>query len=629
MSTTSLPSAIAANRQLQTLAHNLDGWVFTDFDRARQALDVLADGLGPKAPFELRLAYHRHAAFLHNQWQHYEPALEHARTVVRLLENRRQPAALVEAWADVAAIHLNRRDWSAAQTALDHARKHMSDATPETVRAHVAGREGFFHLHLNNPTQALAAFQEAEKGLLNLEEDAALKHYYIFTLVLSGLGDLYERLGDKENSLRAYRRVLPIVESRGLRPRRAWHYLNAGRAALASDDTEEAKFFFEQVLKFADEGDTDARTHALGNLGILAFLSDQADRAVALLNEAAAQYENPVKESDFTNLAKIEGWRAGLLLRSGDTAAAEAHLEKAYAYGEHGLDRQHQAQVCLNLAALYAEQRDFEKAYRWQRRATELTSEYFTTLNNRERQELEVRHQLERSRQEAQLARLRVASLQLRALRAQMNPHFMFNALNAIQGLITSGRNTEAGDYLAKFAKMMRHTLEYSDLEVVTLEEEIEFLERYLDINRKLRFRGRLQFRIVPPMGADADEIHVPTMILQPFVENAIEHGLRPRQEGHLRLEFQLGADGQTLLCTIEDDGIGYNHSRQAQSAAPEFQQHRSRGMDITRERLTLLHQLQQRPDAEPFIKIIDLADRTGGQRSGTRVEVVLPVMEG
>ena len=162
----------------------------------------------------------------------------------------------------------------------------------------------------------------------------------------------------------------------------------------------------------------------------------------------------------------------------------------------------------------------------------------------------------------------------------------------------------------------------------MTLEEEIEFLERYLDINRKLRFRGRLQFRIVPPDGADADEIHVPTMILQPFVENAIEHGLRPRQAGHLRVEFQLAPDGHTLLCIIEDDGIGYNQGRGTQSVAPEFQQHRSRGMDITRERLTLLHQLQQRGTAsEPFIRIIDLGDRTAGQRTGTRVEVVLPVM--
>ena len=225
------------------------------------------------------------------------------------------------------------------------------------------------------------------------------------------------------------------------------------------------------------------------------------------------------------------------------------------------------------------------------------------------------------------MAKLRVASLQLRALRAQMNPHFMFNALNAIQGLITSGRNNEAESYLAKFAKMMRHTLEYSDLEVVALEQEVEFLERYLDINRKLRFRDRLHYQIVPPRGIDLTDLNVPTMILQPFVENAIEHGIRPRQEGNLRIEFHLSENGQSLRCIIEDDGVGYNKGREKQREGAAFQSHRSRGMDITRERLSLLHQLQKHESGD-FIRIHDLGDLTQGERSGTRVEVLLPILE-
>jgi two-component system LytT family sensor kinase len=616
-----------STRHLRLLCQEMETWAFTDFDRARHAQEALAEKLaGIKAPSDVRLTYHRNAAFLHNQSQVFDAALDHARQVIRLLDRQGSAAARLEAWADLAAIHLNRRDWAEAQSSIDRARQYLQPDTPPVLRAHVACREGFLHLHLGNLTQALAAFQEAEKDLLELDEEGPLKHFYIRTLVLSGLGDLYERLGDKENSLEAYRRVLPIVEQYRLRPRRAWHYLNAGRAALAGNDNDQAGVCFERALHFAAQGDADVRTLALGNLGILAFLNEHPDRALALLGEAATQYESPAKESDFTNLAKIESWRAGLLFQLNDPAAAELHLEKSFEFGALGHDRHHQAQVCLNLAAFHAENGRHEQAYLWQRRATDLTAEHFNTLLNRERQELEARYQLERSRQEAQLARLRVAGLQMRALRAQMNPHFLFNALNAIQGLITSSRNTEAGDYLAKFAKMMRHTLEYSDLEVVTLEQEVEFLERYLDINRKLRFRERLQFRIVPPAGADLDDLHIPTMIVQPFVENAIEHGLRPRQEGHLRLEFHLGADGRTLLCVIEDDGIGYNQARERQSAAPEFQQHRSRGMEITRERLTLLHQLQHRT-GETFIKITDLADRSGESRTGTRVEVLLPLM--
>ncbi|HNE28626.1 MAG TPA: ATP-binding protein, partial [Saprospiraceae bacterium] len=148
-----------------------------------------------------------------------------------------------------------------------------------------------------------------------------------------------------------------------------------------------------------------------------------------------------------------------------------------------------------------------------------------------------------------------------------------------------------------------------------------------LELNRKLRFDGKLDFRIVPPPGADPDDLYIPTMIVQPFVENAIEHGLRPKKEGKLRIEFHLTDNENTLMCSIEDDGVGYNKGKEKQLRAPEFQSHRSRGLEITRDRLTLLHQLRKTP-AVQFIRIIDLEEHEGSRHSGTRVEVLLPVLE-
>jgi sensor histidine kinase YesM len=117
-------------------------------------------------------------------------------------------------------------------------------------------------------------------------------------------------------------------------------------------------------------------------------------------------------------------------------------------------------------------------------------------------------------------------------------------------------------------------------------------------------------------------------MILQPFVENAIEHGLRPKQEGRLTIRFELLAEDEKLLrCIIEDDGIGYNKGREKHTPLPGFQKHRSRGMEITTERLSLLHELQHHVGVN-FLQINDLADLTLGSRSGTRVEVLLPLME-
>ncbi len=623
-------SALAPERlqYLRQLCHSLGHWAYTDFEKARQVMDELAPQVTADLPLDIRLAFHRHAAFLENQWNRFEAALEHATATIALLEQRNETLPLAEAWLDAAAPQLNRRDWPAVQHCLDRARHYLQGAESPRLHAQVACREGYLQLHLGNFSQALDALLESEKTLLGLGETAQLPDFYILALVTGGLGDLYERLDEKEKSLDAYRRVLPIVEKHGLRPRLAWHYLNAGRAALAQNDLAEARLCFDNVPRFAGEGDHEARAHALANLGILAFLENQPAAAVSsLFDEAAKQIEQPVKPADFTNLSRIERWRAELLLRLGDAADAEIHLEKAFEIGQKGHDLHHLKQVSQALAALSADKEDFMQAYQWQSVATELAEQHFHDLRDRERQELEARYELERSRQEAQMARLRVTGLQSRALRAQMNPHFLFNALNAIQGFITSGRNNEAETYLARFAKLMRQTLEYSGVEVVTLAQEIEFLNRYLELNRKLRFDSKLDFRIVPPPGADPDDLCIPTMIVQPFVENAIEHGLRPKREGKLRIEFHLTDNEHTLLCSIEDDGVGYNKGREKQMKTPEYQSHRSRGLEITRERLKLLHQMRKTP-ALQFVRIADLSETDENRKTGTRVEVLLPILE-
>ncbi|MCS6929619.1 MAG: histidine kinase [Saprospiraceae bacterium] len=614
---------------LRVRCEELERWMFTDFSAARKVMEEIEAALRQDTPVDILAAYCSHRAFLENQWNHFETALTYLERALQSWERLNNDERVAEAHLDITAVHINRRDWQAAEQSLERARYFLSKY-PENQRLNgqLACREGFLNLHLSNHRKALEKLQEAERTLMALGEKATLKDFYILTLVISGLGDLYERMDEEDSSLEAYLRALPIVEQHRLRPRLPWHYLNAGRAAIAQNDATYARECFERVLQFANEEEIEAKAHALANLGILALLQGDNQRAALLFDEAAAQFANPSSPSDFTNLSKIQAWRAELLWQLHQTQQAETHFEQAYDFGKRGHDLNHLAHVCQALAQLCAARGDYKAAYHWQQQSTEIIEQHYLQVRDRERQEIEIRHNLERIRQEAQLAKLRVASLQQRALRAQMNPHFLFNALNAIQGLITSGRNDEAETYLARFAKLMRHTLEYSDLEVVTLEQEIEFLERYLDLNRRLRFRNRLHYTIVLPTQVDPAELFIPAMIVQPFVENAIEHGLRPRLEGNLKVEFRLMEDENTLLCLIEDDGIGFNNGREKQKAQPlSYQRHRSRGMDITRERLTLLHQLHKNSGMQ-FIRIVDLSDKTQGERTGTLVEVILPVLD-
>jgi len=222
------------------------------------------------------------------------------------------------------------------------------------------------------------------------------------------------------------------------------------------------------------------------------------------------------------------------------------------------------------------------------------------------------------------MLRLQATSLQLKALRAQMNPHFMYNALNSIQNYITSKEVKDAAKYLAKFAKLMRQSLDYSDLEIISLEKEKEFLEDYLFINQKLRFRDKLRYKITMADEIEEDIIGVPTMIVQPYVENAIEHGLRTKEGGMVQVDFRL-KDDYTILCTVQDNGIGRKRAKEIKEKEKTYLNHRSKGTSITEDRLRLLH--NSRFVEKVFVFTSDLTNDKN-EVKGTKVEILIPIKE-
>ena len=172
----------------------------------------------------------------------------------------------------------------------------------------------------------------------------------------------------------------------------------------------------------------------------------------------------------------------------------------------------------------------------------------------------------------------------------------------------------------------MRQSLDHSDLEIISLEKEIDFIENYLYINEKLRFQEKLNYKIIVDDEIEEDILGVPTMIVQPYVENAIEHGLRSRDKGILTVTFTLSEDedNEIILCVVEDNGIGREKAAELKMEDPQFQNHRSKGTRITEERLSILHNSKD----EHFVETIDLKDATTGEATGTRVEIQIPIME-
>jgi ligand-binding sensor domain-containing protein/putative methionine-R-sulfoxide reductase with GAF domain len=211
-----------------------------------------------------------------------------------------------------------------------------------------------------------------------------------------------------------------------------------------------------------------------------------------------------------------------------------------------------------------------------------------------------------------------LAESQLMSLRAQMNPHFVFNCLNSIQECIVTKKYGEASHYLNKFSKLFRMVLNNSGKNLVSLNEEREVLQLYLDLEH-MRFEKSFEYIIDMDEELDGDEIMIPSMILQPYVENALWHGLMHKPDNrHLRIHFKYLSD-EAFQSIIEDNGIGRKKSAELKAQQSKAKRHQSMGMQISADRIELL----QRQGQHANLKIFDNSD-SDGNASGTRVVVEL-----
>ncbi len=211
-----------------------------------------------------------------------------------------------------------------------------------------------------------------------------------------------------------------------------------------------------------------------------------------------------------------------------------------------------------------------------------------------------------------------LSQLEMKALQAQINPHFIFNCLNSINQMILQGEDNRASRYLTKFSKLIRLVLENAETSEVTLHEELAVLESYIELEQ-LRFQGDIDYQLKVDSQVDPQEIYLPSMVLQPFVENAIWHGLMPKKDqGSGKITIAAHQKGDLLVCSIEDNGVGREKAQELQDES--VWKTKSLGLKITEERLNLLNQDYQ----EDMIQITDLKDASGIPL-GTRVEVSIP----
>jgi ligand-binding sensor domain-containing protein len=230
-----------------------------------------------------------------------------------------------------------------------------------------------------------------------------------------------------------------------------------------------------------------------------------------------------------------------------------------------------------------------------------------------------VRFRIRQVRKEGSLNQ-KLTEIEMTALRAQMNPHFIFNSLNSIEAFIMQNEKRLASDYLNKFAMLMRMILENSRKQVVPFANDMEALRLYVDLE-KLRFEDKFRYITEIDPALMTGDYKVAPLLIQPFVENAILHGIAPSERKDLYLRIAVQLDGEYIRYTIEDNGIGRPASL-SYTTKSRTAEHKSLGLQISRERIDIINRLQ---GSDGTLEIIDLQDESR-QPAGTRVLLTLKI---
>lgn len=226
---------------------------------------------------------------------------------------------------------------------------------------------------------------------------------------------------------------------------------------------------------------------------------------------------------------------------------------------------------------------------------------------------------IQKQEEEKTAVNKRISESELKALRAQMNPHFMFNAINSIQNFVLKNDSRSAQKYLTKFARLIRSVLENSKHELVWLNKEVEALELYVELEA-LRASFCFDYEIIMEDSLNAENLFIPPMIIQPYIENAILHGIIPLSDRRGKLTIKFSKTGSVLKCVIEDNGIGRKKAKEIKKR--KQLSHQSMGMTVTQDRIDILNEQNN----NLLTKVVVIDNVLNDIAVGTIVEITINI---
>jgi len=299
----------------------------------------------------------------------------------------------------------------------------------------------------------------------------------------------------------------------------------------------------------------------------------------------------------------------------GNTNSAIQLFNESIELRKNRISNNQLVQVYYYMLELYAKSGDYKKAFEVQSDFIRLKLEILNTEKTKENEALRIKYETEKREAELREARLQHTESELKALKAQMNPHFIFNALNSIQEIFFLGDKRLANKHLARFSQLMRNILSASGKKTITLKEEIVMLDEYLALEA-LRFGTSFQYNIETNENVDEHTLEVPPMIIQPFVENAVKHGLMHKEGSKtIELNFTFNEAKNILEVMVADNGIG----RKASAIINQRRNnHNSFSTSATQKRFDILNQLTTQKFSFKYLDEDAL-------EAGTKVLITLP----
>ena len=486
----------------------------------------------------------------------------------------------------------------------------------------VTCQEAVLDLQANRPGPALKKYQTAlamAKESFDRMSEASVLH---------GMGVLFLKLHDYTRAENYLRQALDLTDPL-LVDDRVSVELDLGKLQQEQGRYGKAQAHYEYCLNLMKRfsGNPVQMADCQTNLGNVYGKQGKYDQALAMLGEASAYYTSL---PDTLNRASVLGYKAEVMAENGSTGQAEDSLRYGLALIRSftSLDGlQLKARLSRQLYGLYRGMGRYEQALNAYEQQNRYEKEIYSLQIANQTAELNEKFRAEQKDQEnlalkrnAEIqdlrlknqqnvfsflllavllltllvfllwrngrirARQRNMALEQRLLRSQMNPHFIFNALIAIQSFMYKNDPKEAGSFLSSFARLVRSILENSREEYTSLAKEIQWLQNYVKL-QQLRFDNDIEFDIECDPALDVENTQIPPMLVQPFIENALEHGLG-QTENPARLTIKYTLYKKWLSVYIRDNGVGFD----SKATPKPRKEHASMAIKITRERLKLLN---------------------------------------